>query len=103
MENRCLPLKLPREGDSLVVETKVKPLFSKICKLEIVISLAVELEVIQRCEIEVSTIDTIAPVTLAHFQQHDGIIEAAVCTTSPHSQLIVEQEFSGFCWAKLFG
>jgi serine/threonine protein kinase len=65
VENRCLPLKLPQKGDSLVVETKVKPLLSKICKLEIVISLAVELEVIQTCEIEVSTIDAIAPVTLS--------------------------------------
>lgn len=64
MENRCLLLELSRRGDSSPVETSVKPLSAKKCKLEIVISLAVELEVIQTCEVEVAAIDETAPMTL---------------------------------------
>lgn len=64
VENRCLPLELGRVGDSPDVETNVKPLSAKKCKLVIVISLAVELEMIQTCEVEVAAIDEVAPMTL---------------------------------------
>jgi serine/threonine protein kinase len=64
VENRRLPLELGRAGDSAVVETTVKPLSAKKCKLAIVISLAVELEIIQTCEVEVAAIEEAAPKTL---------------------------------------
>jgi serine/threonine protein kinase len=64
VENRCLPLELGRSGGSPVVETNVKPLSAKKCKLVIVISLAIELEMIQTCEVEVAAINEAAPMTL---------------------------------------
>ena len=64
VENRCLPVELGRVGDSPVVETNVKPLSAKKCKLVIVISLAIELEMIQTCEVEVPAINQAAPTTL---------------------------------------
>lgn len=46
-DGRRLELVLPRMGDAKIVETEVRPTHDGVCKLEIIISLAKELEVLQ--------------------------------------------------------
>jgi tRNA A-37 threonylcarbamoyl transferase component Bud32 len=55
IKRHSLDLDLPRVGDAPVVSTKVKPLRAGACEIEVVISLAKELEVLQivRAEVEV--------------------------------------------------
>ena len=63
IERRRLDLSLPRRGSSEYVQTRVMPLSAKKCKLEIVVSLAIELEVIQICEVEVEAVELLSRVS----------------------------------------
>ena len=56
-KRRHLPVILSRTGDSPPVETKVKPLKSGRCRLEIVISLSRELDLLQTLLVEIDVIE----------------------------------------------
>lgn len=64
IKEHSLALELPRLADSPIVSTKVKPLHAGSCEIEIVISLAKELEVLQIVSAEVK-VESATPVVIA--------------------------------------
>lgn len=62
IENYHHPVALPRVGSTETLKTQVRPLHEGTCRIEIIVSLAKELEVLQIVEVTVEAVATPIPV-----------------------------------------
>lgn len=63
---RHIDLVLPRAGDTDAIETRLKPIHAGECVLEIVVSLAKELEILQTLEVRVEAIEAAVAAALGN-------------------------------------